>query len=134
MEGKPTAYEQLIHMMELIKEQYLRLVSNPNLAHLNAANKGGRNTEGFLRFVLGRRTSANTNIGRVEDVIKTDPEVVKPLSLAIGHRLSWKQPDYHIWTINSIMHLQVQVTDVWDELTMKRHMADVKNIMLAFIQ
>ncbi|EIW74062.1 hypothetical protein CONPUDRAFT_67887, partial [Coniophora puteana RWD-64-598 SS2] len=92
MEGKPTACEQLIHMMEVIKEQYLCLVSNPNLAHLNAADKGGRNTDGFLRFVLGRRTSANTNIGRVEDVIKTDHEVVKPLSLAIGHRLSWKQP------------------------------------------
>ncbi|EIW78703.1 hypothetical protein CONPUDRAFT_108693 [Coniophora puteana RWD-64-598 SS2] len=91
-EEKNAERDQLIHMLTAIQEQYSHFVSNPNLPHLNAAETGGMNPEALLRVVGENKKPTSTNIGRVEDVIKADPKLVKPLSLAIGHRITWKQP------------------------------------------
>ncbi|EIW77744.1 hypothetical protein CONPUDRAFT_128699 [Coniophora puteana RWD-64-598 SS2] len=134
MQGQPTQREQLLHMMARIKAQYALFTANKNLPHLAAADKVEETDvvaamEG-IRAGLG---AGPTNLGRIEGVVRTDPGVLRVTAFCVGHRCIGRQLYYHVWTVGSVLTLQVQTTDAWDEPFLQRLTNEIRETMLSFI-
>ncbi|KAJ6594259.1 hypothetical protein B0H19DRAFT_55552 [Mycena capillaripes] len=92
--------DRLLAIMDVVKTQYDRYISDPNLPHLISAQLALRPIR-EARVFRDPCTPVTSNIGRVETFLKSkwrvsqnpsEKPIVDVLALSVGHRLPWKRP------------------------------------------
>ncbi|KZV85692.1 hypothetical protein EXIGLDRAFT_725556 [Exidia glandulosa HHB12029] len=111
---------QLIAVMKMLQAQYAEWNSSPHLPWL-----------GSQYFRTTPHAGLITNIGVVENIVPRlwpdqNQAVIEVHKMAFGHRNAQStRPITHLWTMNSTLHLQIQVSDMWDDEYIQAYMDDI---------